>query len=103
MNDIVFAGKHFLTFTVNRHQHKSWELVYCTSDNGRFLFAEEELSYSEGDIVVIPPDTPHENVSDCGFTNVHLHMDAATLAFRSPMVIRDDATQSIRHLFSAAY
>ena len=103
MNDIIFAGKHFLTYTVSRHQHKSWELVYCTSDQGRFLFADEELCYSEGDIVVIPPDTPHENVSENGFTNIHLHVDDATLAFRAPALIRDDANQSILHLFSDAF
>ncbi len=103
MNDIIFAGKHFLTYTVSRHQHKNWELVYCTSDEGRFLFDGEELPYCEGDIVVIPPDTPHENVSDAGFTNIHLHVDDATLAFRAPTLIRDDANQSILHLFSDAY
>lgn len=103
MNDIIFAGKHFLTYVVNRHQHKGWELVYCTSDNGRFLFKDQELCYSEGDIVVIPPDTPHENISESGFTNIHLHVDDATLAFRTPTLIRDDANQSILHLFSDAY
>ncbi len=103
MNDIIFAGKHFLTFTVSRHQHRSWELVYCTSDHGRFVFDGEELCYGEGDIVIIPPDTPHENVSENGFTNIHLHVDEATMAFRSPTLIRDDANQSILHLFSDAY
>ncbi|MBR2055296.1 MAG: AraC family ligand binding domain-containing protein, partial [Clostridia bacterium] len=64
MNDIIFAGKHFLTFNVSRHKHESWELVYCTKDAGKFIFDDRmELPYAAGDIVVIPPEVPHENTS----------------------------------------
>ncbi len=103
MNDIVFAGKHFLTYSVNRHKHDSWELVYCTRDSGTFVFDDLRLPYSVGDIVVIPPDVPHENVSENGFTNIHLNIVNAALAFRQPVIIRDDANHSILHLFSDAY
>lgn len=103
MNNIIFAGKHFLTYTVNRHQHDTWELVYCTGETGKFVFADLELPYSEGDVVVIPPNVPHENISEHGFTNVHLNIGDATFAFRQPVVIRDDGNQSLLHLFSDAY
>ena len=103
VNNIIFAGKHFLTYSVNRHQHDTWELIYCTGETGKFVFADLELPYSEGDVVVIPPNVPHENVSDHGFTNVHLNIGDATLAFRRPVVIRDDGNQSLLHLFSDAY
>ena len=43
MNNIIFAGKHFLTYSVNRHQHDTWELIYCTGETGRFVFADSEL------------------------------------------------------------
>lgn len=103
MNDIVFAGKHFLTYSVSRHKHDSWELVYCTRDSGTFVFDGLRLPYSVGDIVVIPPDVPHENVSENGFTNIHLNIINAALPFRQPVIIRDDANHSILHLFSDAY
>lgn len=103
MNDIIFAGKHFLTFNVSRHKHDSWELVYCTRDCGTFIFNGLRLPYTVGDIVVIPPDTPHENVSEKGFTNIHLNIVNAALAFRQPVIIRDDANHSLLHLFSDAY
>lgn len=103
MNDIIFAGKHFLTYNVNRHKHDSWELIYCTGEKGKMIFAEGEMPYRVGDIVVIPPQVPHENVSEGGFTNIHLNIDDATLAFQQPVLIRDDGNQSILHLFSDAY
>lgn len=103
MNDIIFAGRHVLTYNVSRHKHKSWELVYCTGESGCFVFADRELPYAEGDIVVIPPDWPHENVSRAGFTNIHLNIDNATLSFHEPRVVQDDVNQSIRHLFADAY
>jgi len=103
MNNIIFAGKHFLTYNVSRHQHNSWELVYCTGSSGTFIFNDLRLPYEEGDVVVIPPDVPHENVSEGGFTNIHLNIGDATLAFERPVVIHDDSNRSILHLFSDAY
>jgi len=103
MNDILFAGKHFLTYNVHRHKHATWELVYCTGASGRFVFDDMELPYQEGDVVVIPPDVPHENLSESGFTNIHLNIGDATLTFTAPTVIRDDVNHSILHLFSDVY
>lgn len=103
MNDIVFAGKHMLTYNVSRHKHKTWELIYCTGDSGKLIFADRELPYAQGDIVVIPPDMPHENVSSAGFTNIHLNVENATLAFRQPAVVRDDGNHSLLHLFEDAH
>lgn len=103
MNDILHAGKHFLTFNVSRHKHTNWELVYCTEKCGTFVFDDLEIPYGEGDIVVIPPDTPHKNVSENGFTNIHLTIGSCTLAFRQPVLIKDDSNQTILHLFSDAY
>lgn len=103
MNDIIFAGKHFLTFSVTRHKHESWELVYCTRDSGKFVFDDLELPYTVGDVVVIPPETPHENISESGFTNVYLNINNAALAFSRPTIIQDDGNHSILHLFNDAY
>ena len=103
MNDVLHAGKHFLTFNVSRHKHNNWELVYCTEKCGTFVFDDMQIPYGVGDIVVIPPDTPHKNVSENGFTNIHLVIGSSTLTFRQPTLIKDDANQTILHLFSDAY
>ena len=87
MNDIVFAGRHLLIRNVARHKHRTWELIYCTGASGKLVFSGMELPYGVGDVAVIPPDTPHENVSGEGLTNIHLNIDHASLAFRQPVVV----------------
>ena len=103
MNDIVYAGKHFLTHIVNRHTHINWELVYCTGKSGKFIFEGMTIPYTEGDIVIIPPNLPHKNESVNGFTNLHLNIENASLPFSEPFLISDDANKSLLHLFSDAY
>ncbi len=103
MNDILFAGKHFLTFSVSRHKHNCWELVYCTHGEGQFIFDGAQLHYQTGDVIVIPPEMPHQNVSDDGFTNVHLSIAPSSLTLREPALVRDDSNQSLLHLFNDAY
>ena len=74
MNRIIYVGKHLLTFSVTTHAHSSWELVYCTSGEGRFCFESVTLPYREGDLIVIPPFISHRNESEQGFTNIHMNM-----------------------------
>lgn len=109
MNDITYAGKHLQTYSVARHQHDAWELVYCTSGHGTFHFYSEsdsvprEVSYSEGDIMVIPPFIEHSNVSEEGFTNIHFNIADATLPFKDPLLISDDGERHILDAFRDAF
>ena len=104
MNEILYAGKHQLTHSVSRHAHDTWELIYCTGGQGSLCFDSGlVLSYEEGEIVVIPPLLPHINVSETGFTNIHLNLANCTLNFTAPTVFRDDGNRSVGNAFSAAY
>ena len=103
MNEILYSGKHLLTYSVSRHQHSSLELVYCTGGSGCFVFDDGSLSYSEGDVVVIPPSVAHSNCSDTGFTNIHINMDNATFVPKHPVLIRDDSNRFIRNAFTAVF
>lgn len=103
MNNIVYAGKHARTYNVSRHAHNSWELVYCTDGDGEFVFDDSVIHYEVGDIVVIPPFTPHSNSSTAGFTNIHINLTEATLNFKAPTVIKDDSNRFIMNAFSAAF
>ena len=103
MNDIVYAGRHSITLDVSRHIHTSWELVYCTSGSGTFHFDSQTLPYVQGDVVVIPPLTPHANRSDEGFTNIHLNLADTVLSFAAPVLIKDDGNGFILDAFNAAY
>lgn len=103
MNQIIYVGKHLLTYSVTRHAHTNWEFIYCTSGTGRLVFDDNVLSYGEGDVVVIPPYIPHTNDSDQGFTNIHVNMENPTLAFKTPTIIKDDGNRFIQNAFAGAF
>ncbi len=103
MNEIIYAGKHLLTFRVSPHKHKSWEFIYCTSGEGRMVFGDYAIPYQTGDVVIIPPMLSHCNESQKGFTNIHLNMRGAALPIRTPTLIRDDSNHFILDAFTAAF
>lgn len=103
MNTIQFAGECSKSFEVQWHTHEHWELVYCTGGGGTFKFKNGMvLPYREGDTVAIPPGERHANLSQEGFSNIHVQM--ADPAFPSPAVFRvvDDAERHLRATFSQA-
>lgn len=103
MNDITYVGKHTVIYTVSRHAHESWEFVYCTYGSGTFLFDDRHLDYREGEVVVIPPMTPHSNASADGFQNIHINMVSPALSFSSPLLIQDDSNHFLLDAFNAAF
>ena len=103
MNDIVYAGKHAVTFRVPRHEHDTWELIYCTDQEGELRFDDFSLPYAKGTVAVIPPYTPHSNVSQNGFTNIHVNLADATLNFPRPVAIQDDGNRSILSVFTGIF
>ncbi|MCR5824936.1 MAG: AraC family transcriptional regulator [Oscillospiraceae bacterium] len=103
MNQIIYAGKHLLTFSVVRHSHANWELVCCTSGSGRFEFDTMALPYQAGDIVVIPPFLPHVNLSDEGFTNIHLNMKDLAVSFKQPTLLHSDGNRFLLNAFAGAF
>ena len=103
MNQIIYAGKHLLTYSVSRHMHSSWEFIYCTGGEGRLSFDNGTLTYQEGDLVVIPPMIFHQNEGEKGFTNIHLNMIKPSLKIRKPTLIRDDGNHFIFDAVSAAF
>lgn len=91
MNDITFAGRQLKSYNVTKHSHDTWELVYCTDGKGKFLFDDGNvLEYSKGNLVIIPPEIQHANVSDSGFTNIYVNVDNGSFPFTVPTVISDD-------------
>ena len=103
MNEIIYAGKHMITFSVSRHAHNSWEFIYCTSGTGHLSYDSGVIPYQAGDIVVIPPLVYHQNESESGFTNIHLNIRDAALNLKVPTLIRDDVNHFILDAFTAAF
>ena len=103
MNEIIYASKHNLTTDVARHKHNSWELIYYTNGEGVMIFDDFSLPYREGDVIAVPPNFPHKNHSDTGFTNIFLNLNDSTLNYRTPVKIQDDPRRSILNIFNAVY
>ena len=103
MNEIIYAGKHLITFSVSRHAHNSWEFIYCTGGSGRIIFDDNAIVYKAGDVVLIPPLLYHQNESEMGFTNIHLNVRDPALNLRRPTVIHDDGNHYILDAFTAAF
>lgn len=103
MFSIVYAGRHPLTTGVSRHLHTTWELIFCTSGSGILTFDDRTISYSENDIVLIPPRIPHSNGSEEGFTNVHLNISEVPLPYTEPVIVQADSNGFLRDAFNAVY
>ena len=103
MNEIVYASRHSVTKSVARHMHNTWELIYYTSGEGQMIFDNTTISYKENDIIAIPPNSPHTNLSETGFTNIFVNLKDSSLNFRTPVKIQDDPNHFILNAFNAAY
>lgn len=103
MNNITYVGKNLITFSMNLHSHENRELIYCTGGGGEFIFSDLSMKYTEGDIVIIPPEIPHTNISEQGFTNIHINITDATLPFKTPIIISDDSDKHIQNSFNDAF
>ena len=90
MNNIIYVGKHALTWTVSRHLHKGWELIYCTSGSGQLTFAGRSMS-------------PPVNISEEGFTNIHMNLLDAALPQTEPLIARADSNGFLLNAFTAAF
>lgn len=103
MNNINFVGRQLRAYSVLQHSHEDWELVYCTSGQGEYVFESgEPLKYKKGEVVAIPPHVKHTNVSEEGFTNIYLTISDATLPYRSAKKIVDETERQIYRSFSEA-
>lgn len=102
MNKIEFVGKHSLTKLVSRHAHPDWEIIFCTTGGGAMHFDDRILHYQAGDLLVIPPELPHTNISQDGFTNIYLNMEDCSLSNSEPMVISDPENENMAGAFNSA-
>lgn len=103
MNQITYVGKHAMTWTVSRHMHRGWELIFCTSGSGEIVLTDKRLSYGAGDVAVIPPMLPHANFSGEGFTNIHINLTDAALPHTEPAIVRADPNGFLLDAFTAAF
>ncbi len=103
MNEIAYIGQHAAEPSAASHEHDTWEFTYCIAGSGCITAAGLDLPYQVGDVVVIPPHTPHGNRASEDFQNIHVSMSAPFAAFREPCVVHDDSHRFLLGAFQAAF
>jgi len=72
------------------HQHTTWEIVLYTKGKGVATVGDQEIPFCVGTIVCMPPDIPHKERSEAGFTNIHIHATRAGVPFPERIPIFQD-------------
>lgn len=105
MVEILFVGKHSMTFNVPQHFHTSWELIYCTSGSGELVLNRRVIPYREHSLLIIPPRIMHINRSQTGFTNIHLNIDTdeSNIPVTEPVLLQSLENSYLENAFHAAF
>ncbi|MBQ6451115.1 MAG: helix-turn-helix transcriptional regulator [Solobacterium sp.] len=103
MNDVIYVGKHAITYSVSKHLHKNWEIIYCTGGGGELIYGGKSYLYEEDTVAVIPPNCPHVNKSDRGFTNIHTQLADVALSITEPVIITGLKNQNLRNAFEGLF
>ena len=86
----VFCRRSGVVRYCSPHSHDSWEIILNIS--GSFnLYANGDLYHlGVGDVIVIPPDTVHEEIADDMYTDICLRVN--DLDFSDIVTVHDDGT-----------
>ena len=105
MIEVLYVGKHAKTFSVARHFHTSWELIYCTGGSGEMVFNRAVIPYQAGSLLIIPPRVPHVNRSQNGFTNIHMNIatDEVSFPLNEPFLLQTEKGSYLENAFDAAF
>ena len=57
------------------HQHPKWEIMYYLSGEGFLATQNEDIPFSPGSIIIVPPNLMHGSVSQNGFVNISIGGD----------------------------
>ena len=60
---------------VKPHSHPFYEIIITTEGSGTLRANGENIAINHGTVVVIPPNTEHENFSEQGFCDLYIQTD----------------------------
>lgn len=87
---ISITEKETLKYPIHTHNH--WEIMYYIKGSGFLATDSENIDFSVGTIIAVPPNTPHGSVSENGFCNISIGADFSHLLhFEKPVAINDNS------------
>lgn len=102
MNDIISATRQLFTAPAPRHQHDSWELLYCLHGSCSISAETADLLCGPGSMVILPPEIPHSLISQDSAECILLNIADTALALRQPAVLQDEDHRPLQHIFEDA-
>ena len=95
------------TLCYPRHSHKRYEIMHYISGSGVMWTENGEIPFSEGTVIVMPPDILHGSVSENGFVNVSVESDFDGLFFSATPIVLccdgDDGAKLIDMIWDNRY
>lgn len=79
--------KTYIT-SYSEHIHDFWEVIYQVSGTSNTIITGECYPFSQGDVLLLPPGTPHRGISDTPFRDMYFL--ASELDFHSVKVVHDN-------------
>lgn len=89
MKIVYISQLYNKTYLVNRHCHKLWEIVYYTEGSGTVNIDGQLVPFCAGDLFAFPPNIPHFDYSDEGFTNYHFNFSDEEFNYKTYQKIHD--------------
>ncbi len=102
MNDIVYAAQLLGGHGSQPQVHEKWEYVFCLSGAGECSLGGKRLSFSKGDMVAVPPMTPHLGSADKGCKIIQLLIDQPAPLLKEPCVLRVSCGSHLQAAFEGA-
>ncbi len=86
------------------HSHRRYEIMHYIKGNGAMWVEDGELPFSEGTVIIIPPNIYHGSFSQKEFVNISIECDFdGLLLLDSPIVLfcseNDAGTQLVRMIW----
>ena len=99
---VKFIGKsEHLLKSYPEHKHEFWEIIYNTEGEGLYDIENKLYSFSDGNIIVIPPNTLHYKYSEGFYSDIYLQV--SDLPFKDIYWVNDDADNTFKTLIEMCY
>jgi AraC-like DNA-binding protein len=102
MNDILHAALLTASHEDQPQVHDHWEFIFCLSGGGEYAFGGQKLSFTKGDMIAVPPLTPHASLTDTCSELIQLHISQPFLLLKKTCVIHSDGSPHLQNAFEAA-
>lgn len=86
------------------HSHKHWEIMFYLEGDGFLATKGNNIPFTKGSIIIVPPDTVHGSVSQNGFVNISIGGDfGKLLMFDTIIALQDNGAYGSEQLARLIY